>query len=181
MVLSVTGCIQDSKGETTVIYDVLTTVAGTANFTQGGAGTTGGGLIGPALGIAFENGNGRNQFQDGDNIRIKKVRWLMPYSFANGEKVGSNNYIGLSFFQAGNTFYPPELGQLGILYMPGFCKELEPEIRISAPNVGGGNFQLRLDIANFWYSNIGIPADLLGQTIYFGVQIEVEHTLEMVI
>jgi len=134
----------------------------------------------PAGNLIFQNANGLDAFQDGDNIKVKKISVIMPYQYGGGEW-DFENIMGLEWRQNAADVPIPELGQAGFLHLPAnLCDSMKPNLVLAAPGVGDGNFSLKLSEYSINISQIFAPTILQAETVSFGFRMEVEHTLPMV-
>jgi hypothetical protein len=174
--------LQTREGITMSIYDVLNTpkLNADCNFTANNAVIEINILKGPALIIPFANGNGKANFQDGDNVALKKVRTILPFQYGRGNYEFTDYKIQLNWAQGGGVVNIPELGNYGGIMLNSVCGELQPEVFLNAPSVGSGNFGLNVNAFDVSISQINAPAVLNTDIMYFGFQLEVIHTLPMV-
>lgn len=129
--------------------------------------------------VIFSNANTRATFQDGDNVKLKKLRVIQPYQFGPGS-YNVDYAVELQWSQAGAPVDIPELGQKGWLHLNGICGDIEPNIKLAAPAPGGGDFQLALNAFSISFSQLNIPALIDNTDIFFGFQVELEHTVVLV-
>ena len=134
----------------------------------------------PAGNVLFRNGSGLDEFQDGDNVLIKKISIILPYQYGSGDW-SAENLLGLEWRQNGIDVPITELGNASLIHLPAnLCDSVQPNLRLAAPNVSSGDFALKLQRYSISISQIFAPDTLQGDTIFFGFQLEVEHTLPMV-
>lgn len=163
------------------VYDVLNTPSGNATLKFVADNTVNEIAVQVLTGAAikFFNGTGYSRFQDGDNLKLKKLRMIMPYQYGRGNYDNVDYELTLNFRQATLFRVIAEFGN-GSVNINSLCGDLEPNVRLAAPVPGSGNFELELDRISFMVSQIYGPAALQGLDMHFGVQVEVEHTLQMV-
>jgi len=129
--------------------------------------------------VTFYNGSGLSRFQDGDNIKLKKLRMIMPYQYGRGNYATIEYRLTLNWRQ---NFIFVGIGELGngSVNINSLCGDLTPNVKLAAPSPGSGNFELELDRISFMVSQIYGPAVLQDDYMYYGVQVEIEHTKQMV-
>lgn len=134
----------------------------------------------PATTYTFENGNGMDTFEDGDNIILRRIHMIMPYQYGGIDFVRTN-VIRLVWNQPGGvgTIPIPEIGVFGLLHINPLHKTFSPNIKLQAPGVGQGNFLLEVDQIDVTISQVGGPAVLNAQDIFLGIALELEHTRPM--
>jgi len=163
------------------IYDVLNTPQGSAalSFVANNAVNEIAVQVLTGAAIKFYNGTGYSRFQDGDNVKLKKLRMIMPYQYGRGNYDTLDYELTLNWRQATNFRVIAEFGN-GSVNINSLCGDITPDVRLAAPVPGSGNFELELDKISFMVSQVYGPAALQGLTMYYGVQVEIEHTLQMV-
>lgn len=122
------------------------------------------------------NANAGENFVDGDNIQILKIKLIMPYQYVHST---GNIGIQLRWFQAAGGVAIPEIGGAGFIYLPKIT-ELEPKnLFLNAPSPGSGNFTLQLVLLSMNVSQVNAPAVLNLVTMDVGLQLDIAHTLAM--
>lgn len=132
----------------------------------------------PGISSDFSNASFLSFFADGDNVLLKKIKVISPYSFSPADYKLAYS-VKLKWLQNAVEIDIPELGNLGSINLNGLC-EVQPNLRLQAPNIGGGVFQLICTEINFSFSQIGVPTLLDGTDIKFGLQADVVHTKELI-
>lgn len=128
-----------------------------------------------AAGLPFENANGDEWFEEGDNLVVTNFWVNIPFGFGQGTGKAT---VGIAWEDAlGNFTVIPEFAGNSVVTLPNVCGlELPPSgLFVLAPRTGG-KYRLSLTALALNVSQVNLPTALNGETVKVQYHIQLYHT-----
>jgi len=131
-----------------------------------------------ASGLPFDNANGDEWFEEGDNVVVTNFWVNIPFGFGQGT---GRAQMGVAWEDAlGNFSTIVEFAGNSVVTLPNVCGlELPPSGLFVRTPAAGGKWRLSLTSLALNVSQVNLPTALNGDTVKVQYHIQLYHTLPL--